>query len=105
MKRLVKSRQTGIFCTQCDKSIPVNTSRIIDSGMHSHYECLNKLKLKVNIMSENNNPWVFCETTPKEDGKYNAREDEWDEDIFTNVEVKHGRAERFFINYEWQKTE
>ena len=42
MKRLVKSRQTGIFCTQCDKSTPVNTSRIIDGGMHSHYECLNK---------------------------------------------------------------
>ena len=44
MKRIVKSRQTGIFCTQCDKSIPVNTSRIIDGGMHSHYECLNKFK-------------------------------------------------------------
>ena len=46
MKRLVRSTKTGIFCTQCDKSIPVNTSRIIDGGMHSHYECLNKLKLK-----------------------------------------------------------
>ena len=51
MKRLVRSTKTGIFCTQCDKSIPVNTSRIIDGGMHSHYECLNKLKLKVNIMN------------------------------------------------------
>ena len=46
MKRLVRSTKTGIFCTQCDKSIPVNTSRIIAGGMHSHYECLNKLKLK-----------------------------------------------------------
>ena len=50
MKRLVRSTKTGIFCTQCDKSIPVNTSRIIDGGMHSHYECLNKLKLKEDIM-------------------------------------------------------
>jgi hypothetical protein len=45
MKRLVRSTKTGIFCTQCDKSIPVNTSRIIDGGMHSHYECLNKGKI------------------------------------------------------------
>jgi hypothetical protein len=55
-------------------------------------------------MRENNNPWVFCQTIPQEDGKYNVREDEWDEDIFTNVEVKNGRAKRFFLNYEWQKT-
>ena len=27
-----------------EKSIPVNTSRIIDGGMYSHYECLNKVK-------------------------------------------------------------
>jgi hypothetical protein len=61
MKRLVKSRQTGIFCTQCDKSIPVNTSRIIDGGMHSHYECLNKGK----VMGE----WVSVDDNlPKKTG-------------------------------------
>ena len=54
-------------------------------------------------ITENNNPWVFHEATPKEDGKYNAREDEWDEDIFMNIEIKNGRADRFFMNYEWQK--
>ncbi|NRA76706.1 MAG: hypothetical protein HRU18_00740 [Pseudoalteromonas sp.] len=54
-------------------------------------------------MEENNNPWVFHETTPKEDGKYNAREDEWDEDKFTGIEIKNGRTDRFFMNYEWQK--
>ena len=54
-------------------------------------------------MSKNNNPWVYHEATPKEDGVYNAREDKYDDDIFTNIDVKDGRADRFFINYEWQK--
>ena len=52
---------------------------------------------------ENNNPWVLHESTPKEDGEYNVRQDEWDDGKFTGVDVKNGKADRFFMNYEWQK--
>ena len=44
MKRLVRSTKTGIFCIQCDKLIPVNTSRIIDGQMHNCLGCVNKTK-------------------------------------------------------------
>ena len=45
MKRLVKSRKPKISCTNCGDIITVNTSRIIENGLHRHFMCkVNKTK-------------------------------------------------------------